>query len=169
MSDNSQVYVYFSMPENRMLALVRQYGSMEKALKDMPDVRLRLNDGTLYPHSGRIESVSGVLDRQTGSASLRAVFPNAEGLLHSGGAGNVVIGKTLKGVVTIPQSATYELQDKVFAYRVAGDKAVETQIQVGPIPEKSLYVVTDGLKPGDVVVTEGVSMLQDGQTINVRK
>ena len=90
-SDNSDMYVYFSMTENQLLSLIRQYGSKEEALKNMPAIDLQLNDKSAYPQQGQIETISGVIDRSTGTVSLRAVFPNADGLLHSGGAGNVII------------------------------------------------------------------------------
>ena len=67
-SDNSDVYVYFSMTENQLLNLTRQYGSIANTLKNMPDVQLVLNDGSVYDRTGRIESISGVIDTSTGSA-----------------------------------------------------------------------------------------------------
>lgn len=88
-SDNSEMYVYFSLPENRMIELIRKYGSSDAVPASMPAVRLYLNDGSEYDVVGHIESMSGVLDKATGSVSLRTVFPNAGGLLHSGGAGNI--------------------------------------------------------------------------------
>lgn len=168
-SDNSEMYVYFSMPENSMLALIRKYGSVDKTIKQMPAVQLRLNDGTLYGKKGRVESISGVIDRQTGAVSLRAAFPNTGGLLHSGGSGNVLITEGIGSALTIPQGATYELQDKVFVYRVVDGKAKSTRIEVTPLNEQKKYIVRSGLKPGDVIVAEGAGMLQDGAAVKVRK
>ena len=59
-SDNSDMYVYFSLTENQLLDLTREYGSMDKALAALPNVQLVLNDGSLYSQEGRIESISGV-------------------------------------------------------------------------------------------------------------
>lgn len=168
-SDNSEMYVYFSMPENSMLALIRKYGSVEKTIRQMPAVRLRLNDGTLYGKPGRVESISGVIDKQTGAVSLRAAFPNTGGLLHSGGSGNVLITESIGSALTIPQGATYELQDKVFVYRVVDGKAKSARIEVTPLNEKKKYIVRSGLKRGDVIVAEGAGMLQDGADIKVKK
>ena len=89
-SDNSEMYVYFSMTENQLLALTRQYGSIAETLKSMPGVQLQLSDGSTYDQTGRVESISGVIDTSTGSVSLRAAFPNPNGLLHSGGAAHNV-------------------------------------------------------------------------------
>ena len=74
-SDNSEMYVYFSMTENQLLALTRQYGSKDKALENMPEIELQLNDKSLYPQTGKIETISGIIDQNTGTVSLRAAFP----------------------------------------------------------------------------------------------
>lgn len=167
-SDNSEMYVYFSMPENRIIELIRAYGSAENVLASMPAVRLFLNDGSAYETEGRIERISGVLDNVTGATSVRAVFKNPAGLLHSGGAGNVGMLKQSKGIIQIPQSATYEVQDKVYAYRVGDGKAEAVQLKVSPVKENNSYIVLSGLKVGDVIVTEGVGNIQDGMDITLK-
>ena len=165
-SDNS--VMYFSLPENRMLSLIRRYGSVEQTLRQMPVVTLRLNDGTSYGVEGRVESISGVIDAQTGAVSLRAAFANPTGLLHSGGAGNVLITEKIDSALTIPQGATYELQDKVFAYRVVDGKAKATRIEVTPLNEAKKYIVRSGLSAGERIVSEGVGLLQDGMPVSVK-
>lgn len=167
-SDNSEMYVYFSIPENRLISLMRRYGSPEKVLAAMPECSLYLNDGSEYERNGHVASISGVIDEQTGSIQLRAVFRNDNGLLHSGSSGNVGLVEQKNNVMTIPQSATYELQDKVYAYRVIDGKAVATQIKVQAVNERKAYIVNSGLKSGDVIVAEGVAMLQDGTPITVK-
>lgn len=167
-SDNSQIYVYFSIPENRMIGLIRRHGSSEAVLEAMPAVRLFLNDGSEYDAEGYIESMSGVLDAATGSVSLRAVFPNVAGLLHSGGSGNVGIVTTEDAVVLIPQSATYEFQDKVYAYRVTDGRAHAVRLGVRAVPEQRKYVVMSGLEPGDTIITEGVGNLTDGTEVTLK-
>ena len=77
------MYVYFSMTENQLLDLTRRYGSKDKALAEMDSIELQLNDRSVYPQEGKIETISGVIDTSTGTVSLRAVFPNKEGLLTS--------------------------------------------------------------------------------------
>ncbi len=167
-SDNSEMYVYFSMPENRIIELIRAYGSAEKVLEAMPEVSLYLNDGSVYETGGHIESISGVLDKSTGATSVRAVFNNANGLLHSGGAGNVGLISVNKNVILIPQSATFELQDKVYAYRLVDGKAHSTIIKVKAVKENNSYIVLSGLNPGDVIITEGVGNLKDGMEIKTK-
>lgn len=168
-SDNSVMYVYFSMLENRLLSMVRRYGSVDETLKQMPSVGLRLNDGTMYDQPGRVESISGVLDTQTGAASFRAAFPNPTGLLHSGGAGNVLITEKADSALTIPQAATYEQQDKVFAYRVVDGKVQSTPITVTPLNDKKLYIVRSGLSAGETIISEGVGLLKDGMSVTIKQ
>ena len=165
-SDNSDMYVYFSMTENQLLGLIRRYGSKEEALKQMPEIGLQLNDRSDYPQAGRIETISGVIDRTTGTVSLRAVFPNREGLLHSGGAGNVIVPTEKTGALVIPQAATFEVQDKVFVYKVVDGKAQSAPVQVTRVNGGQEYIVESGLQTGDVIVAEGVGLLREGTVIN---
>lgn len=164
-SDNSEMYVYFSMTENQLLNLTREYGSIDNTLKNMPDVQLRLNDGSVYDEAGRIEAISGVIDTSTGSVQLRAAFPNPNGLLHSGGAGNIILPYVRKQCVVIPQAATFELQDKVYVYKVVDGKATSTAIAVDRISNGREYIVNSGLVPGDVIVAEGVGLMREGTPV----
>ena len=164
-SDNSKMYVYFSMTENQVLAMTRQYGSMDKAIKEMPDVELKLNDGTIYEKRGRIESISGVIDRQTGAVTARAVFDNAQGLLHSGASGTILFPSTYKNVIVIPQSATVHMQDKILVYRVVDGTAKSKLIKVAEVNDGRDYVLLEGLSKGDVIVTEGAGLVRDGERV----
>lgn len=168
-SDNSDMYVYFSLTENQLLDLVRRYGSKEKALREMPDVELQLNDKSLYPSKGKIETISGIIDRSTGTVSLRAVFPNREGLLYSGGSANVIVPVEKKGCIVIPQAATYEIQDKMFVYKVADGKAQSAPVRVTRVNGGQEYVVDEGLAPGDVIVAEGVGLLREGTPVKPKQ
>ena len=164
-SDNSEMYVYFSMTENQLLALTRQYGSMDEALKNMPAAELRLNDNSVYDKKGTIESISGVIDRQTGTVVARVVFPNESRLLHSGASGTVVVPATYKNCIVIPQEATVQLQDKTLVYKVVDGKAVSTLITVAGINDGREYVVLDGLKVGDEIVSTGAGLLREGTQV----
>lgn len=156
------------MTENQLLDLTRRYGSKNKVLEQMPSVQLQLNDKSLYAEEGRIETISGVIDPTTGTVSLRAVFPNKDGLLTSGGSGNVVIRNKREGCIVIPQSATYEVQDKVYVYKVVDGKTQSAQVTVTRVNGGEEYIVENGLKPGDVIVTEGVGLLRDGVEIKAK-
>lgn len=168
-SDNAEMWVYFSMNETALLSLIQQYGNASRAIAAMPAVKLKLSNGSEYAEEGKIENVSGVIDRQTGSVMLKAVFPNRNGLLFSGSTGNVLLPYEYKDCIVIPQAATYEMQDKRFAYKVVGGKAVATQIKVLPLSNGKEFVVTEGLKAGDEVVSGGIASLKDGMAIKTRK
>lgn len=164
-SDNSEMYVYFSMTEQQMLNMVREYGTIRNAIKQMPDITLQLADNSLYPHKGRIESISGVIDRTTGSVSVRATFPNTERLLLSGGSCNVLIPFVRKNVIIIPQTATYEIQNKTYTYVVTDGKAQSRLIQVSGINDGKNYIVENGLNAGETIVSEGAGFIRDGETV----
>ena len=167
-SDNSEMYVYFSMTENQLLNLTRKYGSIANTLKNMPDIQLQLNDGSIYDQTGRIESISGIIDTSTGSVQLRAAFPNKGGLLHSGGAGSIILPVNYTDCIVVPQVATFELQDKVYVYKVVDGKATSSMIDVEKINNGREYIVKSGLVPGDVIVAEGVGLLREGTPIRIK-
>jgi membrane fusion protein (multidrug efflux system) len=167
-SDNSDMYVYFSMTENQLLDMTRRYGSRSKALEEMPAIELILNDKSTYPSQGKIETISGVIDTSTGTVSLRAVFPNKEGLLQSGGAGNVVVPVQKRNCVVVPQAATYEVQDKVFVFKVVDGKAQSAPVEVTRVNGGKEYIVDKGLNVGDVIVAEGVGLLREGTPIQAK-
>lgn len=164
-SDNSEMYVYFSMDEKQLLAYIRKHKGMDGAKKNIGEVSLTLSDGTVYGHKGCVESISGVVDRNTGTATLRAVFPNPDGLLYSGTTGNVQVSTTYRNVLVIPQSATVKLQDRILAYKVEDGRAVSTLIEIEQGHNGREYIVTDGLVAGDVIVSERVGLLREGTTI----
>lgn len=167
-SDNSEVYAYFSLTEKDLLNLVGEgQRTIDAAIKSMPEVQLRLNDGSLYPYSGKVATVSGVIDNNTGASSVRALFNNPNGVLRSGGTGQVIIPDKRDSVIVIPQKATFELQDRRFAYVVNdSNKVVSTPITVEAKNDGKNFVVLTGLKPGDRIAIEGVgTKLSDGMTI----
>lgn len=164
-SDNSTMYVYFSMTAKQQLNLTRRYGSIAETLKNMPDVQLQLNDGTVYDQTGRVESISGVVDTSTGSVQLRAVFPNENGLLLSGSTGNIIMPNLYKDCIVVPQMATFEIQDKVYVYKLVDGKATSSMIEVEKISNGREYIVTAGLTPGEVIITEGVGLMREGTPV----
>ena len=157
-SDNSELYVYFSVNEDDLLNMTRQYGSLEEAAKKMPAVKLILNDGS-------VESISGVINTSTATAQVRATFPNASHLLHSGANGNVEVPVYYKDVIVIPQAATFELQDKVLVYKVVDGKAQSANIEVAPNNNGTEYIVTQGLNVGDVIIAEGAGLVREGTPV----
>ena len=161
-SDNSSMYVYFSITENTILSYTRSYGSIANAIKQMPDVKLILSDGSTYGKSGRIESISGVINRTTGTAQARAVFPNPDRSLLSGASGSIQIPVKFDKVLVIPQEATFEVQDKVLVYKIVDGKTKSTVVTVSSLSDGKEYIVTEGLQAGDEIIAEGAGLLQDG-------
>ena len=168
-SDDSQIYAYFSMDENQMLDLIQQHGSLQAAIKKMPEVELRMSNGEIYGEKGRINAISGTINGSTGAVSLRAVFPNRNRLLRDGSSGSVLIPSERHNCIVIPQSATYELQDRIFVYKVVDGRTVAAQIKVMPQNNGTEYVVEDGLQEGDVIVSEGAGLIREGTVIENKK
>lgn len=165
-SDISEMYVYFSMTEKQLLGMIRQDGSTKEILGNMPMVELSLADGSIYPEKGKIETLSGVINQSTGAVSIRATFPNAQFLLRSGGTGSILIPYSKTDAIIIPQKATFEVQDKKFAYVLQDDSTVKnTPVEVLSLNDGQNFVVTSGLKAGDKIVIEGVGTLKDGTQI----
>ena len=163
-SNIEQMYVYFSMTEKQLLDMTREKGKNITAA--FPAVMLQLADGSMYEHPGKVSMVSGVIDQATGSVSVRADFSNPDHLLKSGGTGSVIVSNDAENVIVIPQSATTEVQNKIFVYLVGKDNKVKyTEIKVNPQNDGTTYVVTEGLAVGDRYVTTGLTKLADGMEI----
>ena len=165
-SDNSEMYAYFSLTEKQVLSLTARYGSLDNALRSFPEVSLELNDGSVYGQKGKIDVISGIIDKTTGTVSMRAVFGNKDKHLMSGGQANIVIPYDRTQCIVIPQGATYEIQNRIFAYKVMDGKAVSTPIKVFEINDGTEYIVEEGLQEGDVIVSEGAGLLKDGTVVS---
>lgn len=165
-SDNDKMYVYFSITESQLLQLSRKYGSMEQAIDSMPDVHLKLVDGTIYELSGRIESASGVIDRATGTAQFRAEFANPSHILLSGSTGKITMPIEYKDVLTIPTTATVQMQDRYKVYVVDNNGVAHSQlVTLNPQSNGKEVIVTEGLNGGEEIVAEGAGMVKEGQTV----
>jgi membrane fusion protein (multidrug efflux system) len=162
------VYAYFALNEKLLLAFTRDSTgtSFAQKIAKLPKVSLLLSDGSLYPEQGRIETVNGLINTATGTTNIRARFPNPKGVIRSGSSATVRIPNTLADVILVPQSATFELQDKIFAVVAGKDgKTKSVSLKVMENTAGNFYVVESGLKAGDQIVLEGVSSLKDGTQI----
>ncbi len=164
-ANNSEMYVYFAMAEPQVLKMVRQYGSLDSALVNMPEVNLQLCDGSTYSHKGKIASISGVVDATSGQVQLRASFQNPESLLTSGGSAQVLMPEIYENVIVVPQSAVFRLQDKAFVYVYTDGKAQSKMVTLSPYDDGKTYVVTSGLKAGEKIVSSGVALIRPGTEI----
>lgn len=165
--DNAEMVVYFSLTENRVMDYLGKYSSMQEAISHMPDLHLTLPGGKTYDKTGKVESVSGIVDERTGSVSVRAVFPNPEGRLLSGGTARIVMPEEYTDAIVIPQEATFEIQDKVYVYKVIDGKTSSAIIEVMKLNDGSQYIVTQGLKSDDVIIATGAGLVREGTEVKV--
>lgn len=167
LSDISKVYAYFSMSENDFIRFSKGAAgsSLQQKLARMRPVQLVLSNGELYPQKGRIEMVDGQFNKTTAAISLRATFPNPAGFLRSGNTGRVRIEELSSGVLLVPQAATVEMQDKRMVYQLADSNKVKRQAIVTGGSADGKFIVTEGLKAGDKIVTAGIETIMEGALI----
>lgn len=169
-SDNSKVYAYFSLTEKDLLEMTDNGNrSLASAIDSMPEVSLKLANGTIYPFRGKVATVSGVINTATGAASVRALFDNPSGMLRSGSTGAIILPIKTDNAIIIPQKATYSIQDKKFVYIVENDGTLRSRnITVLPQNNGQEYVVLNGINPGERIVVEGVGTqsVREGIKIN---
>lgn len=168
-SEDSEMYAYFSLTEKQLLTLSRQNGPASNALQAIPEVELQLSDGSLYPASGKVDAISGIIDATTGAIPVRAVFSNPDRILRSGGAGNIILPHNKKNCIVIPQVATYEIQDKIFVYKVENGTAKSTPVTVFSTNNGTEYIVETGLSEGDIIVANGAGLLREGTPVTASK
>lgn len=159
------VSVDFSIDEKIMLFYTSK-GGVKDILKVLPEVELKLADGSMYEHKGKVQSVAGSIDTKTGAANMTAKFPNPAKVIRSGATGIVYIPREIHNARLVPQNATFEMQDKKFVY-VFNDSITEMrEIKVDNHVYEENYIVTEGLEIGDVIVIEGVgSSVKNGMKI----
>jgi len=176
LSDVSEVYVYFSMSESDYLYFSKSQSGLIDSTNNngtggtlLPEATLFLADGIEYREKGKIDAISGQINRSTGAISLRASFPNSEDLMRSGNSGTIKIQETKKGVIQIPQEVTSNIQDKTFVYLLdENNKVVMKDIKTDGTAGKN-FIVKEGLKIGDIIVTTGFNKLSEGMTVIPQK
>lgn len=168
-SDDSEIYAYFSMAESQMLDLIQEYGSLDEAKKKFPAVTLNMSNGKKYGLQGRITAIGGTVDSGTGAVSIRAAFGNPQHLLRNGGSASVVVPGVHKDCIVIPQAATYELQNRVFVWKVVDGKTQSAPITVYKYNDGQNYIVLSGLEPGDVIIAEGAGLIREGTAVDTGK
>jgi len=171
LSDVHDVHVYFSLSEKDFVSFKEQYAgeTLNDKLKHLPSVSLLLADNSAYTRQGKIDMIDGQFDKNTGAITVRASFQNPQGLLRSGNTGKIRLSLLHKDALIIPQSATIEMQDKVFVFSVADSNKVKKQPITIIGKSGSNYLVKDGIKAGDEVVLSGIDHLQEGTVIHPEK
>lgn len=168
LSNITQVYAYFALNEKQLLEYFASTPghTMHEKVNNMQPASLILSDGSLYTEKGKIEMASGLIATETGTATFKAIYSNPSGIIRSGASATVRIPTTIDNALVIPQSATYELQDKRLVYVVdKNNKISSTAITATPSDNGQYFIVTSGLKTGDVVVLEGLVGLRDSTQI----
>ena len=163
-SGNAKMHAEFSVSESVLEE--RANGEADDSLDNLPDVTFFFKNGSEYPLKGRITSITGTVDRTTGTLTCKATFPNPDGGLYSGVQGTVVIPFDVQDVMVVPQNAVVRLQSKSLVYKVGADScAYSTIVETANFSSERDLIVTKGLEVGDVIVTEGANNLVEGQRV----
>jgi len=171
LSDVHDVHVYFSLGEKDFVSFKEQYAgsTLKDKLSHLPSVALLLADNSEYAVKGKIDMIDGQFDKNTGAITVRASFPNAQGLLRSGNTGKIRLSLLHTDALIVPESATIEMQDKVFVFALADSNKVK-KMPINIVGKNGTdYIVKDGVKVGDEIVLSGVDHLQEGAKITPQK
>lgn len=169
--DNSHMWVYFNVPEARYLDYKALPGACDPlhpqrlTLADS-EIKLVLANGKEFNQSpGQTVTVEGKFNNETGNIAFRADFPNPEGLLRHGQTGTILIRRTVKNAVVIPQRAALEDQGRRYVYVVGKDDVVHRREIVVGHEADGLFVINKGLDATDRIVLDGVRQLRDGDKV----
>ena len=169
LSGNTSMFAEFSVTESIVEGMVKEGAKVsekEKFLAHLPDVTFIMKNGTEYPHKGRVASMSGVVNATTGSLTIKVAFPNPEGHLYSGIQGTCVMDFAEKGVIVVPQYAVVRLQDKSQVYKVQADStATAVEVTTADTGNGKDFIITSGLKVGDVIVATGANNVTEGMKV----
>ncbi len=171
LSDVHDVHVYFSLSEKDFVSFKEQYpgATLKDKLQHLPLVSLLLSDNSTYAKQGKIDMIDGQFDKTTAAITIRASFSNPDGLLRAGNTGKVRLGLQHKDALVVPESATIEMQDKVFVFAMADSNKVK-KVPINIVGKSGTnYLVKDGLKIGDQIVLSGIDHLQEGTVIQPQK
>ena len=161
LSDNSTMWIYFNVPEAEYLAYQR------KALAgNGTKVKLKMANGEQFDQPGEITAIESDFNNTTGNIAFRASFRNPQRLLRHGETGNILMDSELKGVLLIPQKATFEVLDHRYVYVIGTDSVIQsTRIEVGP-EMQHLFVVEDGIGKSDRILLEGLRKVKDKEKVD---
>ena len=169
-TDPRRLFAYFSISEKTIHNLTEIYKChVSDLLTFLPEVSLVTYWGKKLNQKGRIDAISGNVDEATGSFVVRASFENSDDLFRNGSNGTIILPYELKNAIVIPQEATYDILNKQFVYKVVDGVAKACEIKVFRYDDGQDYMVTEGLKAGDVIIAEGAGMVKDGMRIKVKK
>lgn len=166
-----RVFAYFSMNEANYLDFLQQTEgkTLQDKIDNFPKVELVLANGETYQQKGTIETVTGQIDATMGTVSFRAVFDNPDFLLTNGNSGTIRIPTVYENALIVPQSATYEQQGQTYVYTVGNDNLVTSTLITIKAKTEVFYIVSSGVKAGDLFVVKGIGKLRNGMPIQPQK
>ena len=158
MSDNSEMWIYFNVPEADYL----EYASTEQP-EESKKVSLVMANGKMFDQKGRVNVIEGEFNNKTGTIPFRADFPNPKGLLRHGETGNIRMQRALKNALLVPQKSTFELDGEQYIYTVDKDDVIK-QVKIKVVEElEDLFVVRGALTDKDKIIFEGQRQAHDGE------
>lgn len=158
LSDNSEMWIYFNVPEADYL----EYASTEQS-EESKQVSLVMANGKLFDHKGRVNVIEAEFDNKTGTIPFRADFPNPKGLLRHGETGSIRMQRALKRALLVPQKSTFEMGGEQYIYTVDKDDVIK-QVKIKVLEElEDLFVVKGALTEQDKIIFEGQRQAHDGQ------
>ena len=168
-SDPRHIHTYLGISEKTLYDLTQYYQcSIEELPDKMPEVTLITYWGKEMEHKGKIDAISGNVESTTGSVVVRASFDNPDVLFRNNSNATVQIPYSVKDAIVIPQEATFDIQDKIFVFKVENGLTKQTAIEIMPYHDGHNFLVTGGLKVGDVIIAEGAGLLKEGTRVKVK-
>jgi membrane fusion protein (multidrug efflux system) len=161
LSDNSVMWVYFNVPEKQYL----EYKADQKKHEAEDKFELLLANQDKFPESCIRITIEGQFNNETGNIAFRADFPNPDRLLRHGQTGTILIHRTLKNALVIPQRATFELLDKRYVWVVGEDDTAHQALITIKHELEDIFVVNSGLNVKDKIVLEGVRQVEEGAKV----
>ncbi len=159
LSDNSVMWVYFNVPEVRYL----EY--MAGPIQDSKEIELVLANGRKFKQPATSVRIEAQFNNETGNIPFRADFSNPDRLLRHGQTGNVLIHRTLKNAIVIPQRATFEILDRRYVYVVDKDDVAHQRQIVVQNEMDDVFVIKKGLGVNDKIVLEGARQVHQGDKL----
>jgi membrane fusion protein (multidrug efflux system) len=162
------IKVSFPISEQEYLRAANQIKEHQQTgrAKDEPDLELILGDGSLYKYPGHFYDVNRQVDIQTGTIEVQGLFPNPDALLRPGQYAKVrAATQTRRHALLVPQRAVQETQGEYQVAVVGADNTVAMRTVKPGDRIGSLWIVNEGLNPGERVITEGLQKVKDGMEV----
>lgn len=162
LSDNSEMWVYFNVPESEYLDYITGKDKNKKK-----EVNLLMANNKLFNHKGIVKVIESEFNNETGNIAFRATFPNPEGILRHGETGSILMKVPFKDAILIPQKATFEILDKKYVFVIGKDNIVQQKEIYVEAELPHLFIVKNGLSVDDKILLEGIRKVKNGEKIDI--